>query len=595
MKHFSTVKTAALAAALLALAACSDNDGGAPGAYGDGQGYFFPSTSAAEIVLPPAGTSFDIEVCRSVTGREATAEIEAAVTLSSTGEDARGLFSVPGSVTFGRDESSARLTVGYDPGEIGYDEYGFTLSLAGTGQTTPYGYSEYAFTAAAAQPWTSLGTAVYTDDFITTFYGVGNDSYGVEIQENGLTPGLFRLVYPYGGAYPYNESYEDGTADWDLTRTYYLEINACDPGGVYITRQETGMDWGYGNITLWSKAGYYLERGKTLEEVKDMGLCGTYADGVITFPAGALLICMPDYDPDFYDANLGGAFRVVMPGVTPADYSAAVVYSGKYTDASGAGQVIGRVTLGSDVTSARVALVSGKDIPRAVAAIEDGSAGYTEITASGTVKFPCGASGTYSLVAVTYGGGTARESAYATFNYCADAGETWTAAGAGDYEYTIFFGDGDNPQTDSGLVLYQSDSDPARWKIGHWGYDTDFVFTFDRTTGEIVVGDQETGYEYGGYGMVYVDDLTDYTGGADYGRSYYGDGVFHFALVYYCGGGVFDYGYETFSLTSAAAKREEKVRAGETDGKKTAPKAAGMKPRAGIPGLRGFKNPASGK
>ncbi len=551
MMKFINIKTALLVATTLVFAACSDDVNYEPGAYANGQGYYFSSEANTSIELSLNETSFDVEVCRSTVGSEATVAISVTVTDADDNDaDASGKFTIPSSVTFSSNQSSTTLTIGYDPDEVEYDNYNFILSVEGSGETTPYGLATYEFTAAVAQPWTSLGIGYYTDDFMTTFYGVDNVPYEVEIQENGLTPGLFRLVYPYGEAYPYNEAYDDGTADWDLTKTYYLEINACDPDGVYITQQESGMDWGYGNVIMWSLANYYMVNGGyTLEEVKAAGYCGTYADGVITFPEETLLICMPGYADGFYYANYNGAFKVVMPGVVLADYSINVTYNGKYSDANGANYAIANVTFGEDVESARVALVEGKDVSSAIAAIENDAIEYTEITASGNVTFPCEESGTYSLVVVSYGNGSAQESASATFKYTVgtEVEETWTAQYEGYYTYSLIWG-GDDP----GLILYQSDTDPNHWKIEHWGYDVDFGFTFDQETGEIIVDDQETGYDHPNYGTVYVDDLVDYTGVTDYGESFYYDGTFYFAVVYYCSAGIFDYGYETFTLTGAS-------------------------------------------
>jgi hypothetical protein len=110
-------------------------------------------------------------------------------------------------------------------------------------------------------------------------------------------------------------------------------------------------------------------------------------------------------------------------------------------------------------------------------------------------------------------------------------------------------------------VLYQSDKDANRWKIEHWGYDVDFIFTFDQTTGEILVQDQETGYEYGSYGVVMVDDIVDYTGSQNYGYSYYENGAFHFNVVYYVSAGIFSYGEETFELTGYPTESSNTVRA----------------------------------
>lgn len=157
-------------------------------------------------------------------------------------------------------------------------------------------------------PWVSLGMCAYTEDCITTFFGVENLTYSVEVLEHSSKPGLYRLVNPYGAAYPYNEE-----GDYDTTQSYYLEIDAQDPEGVYINSSATGMNWGYGEITIWSYAGYYLENGYSLDEIKAAGYCGTLENGVITFPAESLLIGMAEYkDGTLYDANVNGAFKVDM-------------------------------------------------------------------------------------------------------------------------------------------------------------------------------------------------------------------------------------------------------------------------------------------
>ena len=49
--------------------------------------------------------------------------------------------------------------------------------------------------------------------------------------------------------------------------------------------------------------------GATKEDAKEAGLCGTYADGVITFPADAILVAIGD---DAYYANRNAAFALDM-------------------------------------------------------------------------------------------------------------------------------------------------------------------------------------------------------------------------------------------------------------------------------------------
>lgn len=169
---------------------------------------------------------------------------------------------------------------------------------------------------AQTEEWKSLGMATYTEDCVTTFFNVENVSYQVEVRENTNQPGLYRIINPYGAAYPYNEE-----GDYDTSKEYFIEIDATDPEGVYIPGiYGTGMNWGYGEFSITSMAYYYMAaQGATFEEVKDGGYCGILADNVITFPAKSLLISLSEYNGgNFYTSNNNGAFRLDMNDMTPA-------------------------------------------------------------------------------------------------------------------------------------------------------------------------------------------------------------------------------------------------------------------------------------
>ena len=208
------------------------------------------------------------------------------------------------------ESGSVRLDM-KDPGvytaiAISLDEEGFMQNAA---------YTSFEYTAAGGPVWNTLGMATYTDDFIASLFdGVEPVSYKVEIQENADKPGMYRLVNPYGAAYPYNEE-----GDWDTSCDYYLEINAQDPQGVYIETQELGFDWGYGMFSASSMAFQYLANND-LEAIKDAGYCGTLVDGVITFPVKTLLITATQLD-GFYYANQNGAFKVELPSASKSSKS----------------------------------------------------------------------------------------------------------------------------------------------------------------------------------------------------------------------------------------------------------------------------------
>lgn len=197
------------------------------------------------------------------------------------------------------------------------------VAVSYNSQNEPQSYGSVQFEYTAGGPvWNTLGMAQYTDGFVCATYIMQPATYEVEIQESDETPGLYRLVNPYGEAFPYNEP-----GDWDSSKDYYLEINAVDPQGVYIEPQSLGFDWGDGIYYASSMAGYYLAGGNSLEAIKNAGYCGTLADGVISFPTQTLLVAQgapSDWATESYIANLAydeeanpiagyAPFKVVLP------------------------------------------------------------------------------------------------------------------------------------------------------------------------------------------------------------------------------------------------------------------------------------------
>lgn len=382
----------------------------------DSEQVYFPSTNSSKVELSSLENSYDIVVARVKTDNAIT------VPLTITGNE--GLYNIPSSVTFAQGESKANLKITYDAEEIGFDNFSDLSIKIGDEYTSVYGKSEYLFKIGVPSPWESLGDATYVEDFVTTFFGVDNIAYKVEIQENQLTPGLFRLVNPYGEAYGYNEE-----GDWDDSQDWYFEINAVDPTAVFINLQEVGMDWGYGMFSFGSIAALRMSQGKTLEEVKEDGLTGTFENGVITFPAGQLLAKMADFnDGGMYGANGNGAFKIVMPGVVEADYSINVEYIGRYINLKDSSSVVAGVTLGEDVESAKVALIVNDpedpitSLDGIIEGIDDGSIDAVEIEKSGATAIPCEVDGEYFLVAISYDeNGEMQEVDYDIFDYAVNS------------------------------------------------------------------------------------------------------------------------------------------------------------------------------
>ncbi len=556
--------------AVLAFSACTDDyeyDGFAKVA--GNQVYFDKNKAVSDIELDVEATSFPITLGRAVSTEAIT------VPLSVTKPD-NSIFTIPTQASFAAGESTTTINVTYNPADIVYGNYEtITLALGDSTYSTPYGLSSYTFNVGKTA-WVDYGIAQYREDCMTTWFTVDNVVYDVAIQKNTIEEGVYRLVNVYGGAYPYNTP-----DDYDGSKDYYMTINASDPDMVYVIGGYTGMDWSYGEVWLTSYVDYYLRTGKTIDEVKSEHpeLFGKLEDNVITFPSRSFLISMDDYnDGGLYYANNNGMLAIALPGGVIADYAVAAQYEGKFVAADGSEQVLAGGMFGEDIASAKAFLVQDKLTLEALTAILNGETEGADMSLSeiededyvfsGSVYLPMAAdapTGTYTIVVVGYDAdGEAQEYDYTEFKYQnpSDSAPTYSPWAKGDYTYTLFFADEDEegnvvPYVDEGLLISRGDSNPNRFKVEHWGYDVDFYFEFQED-GSILVDDQETGYVHSSVGMIYVDDLVDYTGGTEYGQSYYDEetGTFHFAVIYYYADSQahsVGFGEETLQVTGAAA------------------------------------------
>ena len=227
--------------------------------------------------------------CDVFPGKLGEDEVQAAVEVVKSNEDLPSIDTNPMYLTFALEEDGDYTVVG-----VGYDGNGEEVCTAA--------YSFEYGTVQGANPWESLGYCQYTDgNIVSLFKNLPVMTWDVEIQQNTETPGLYRLVNPYSSKFcPYTSEKED------MSGNYYLEIHAEKPDQVYLDQQCVGIDYGYGPIYLWSRAGAYIANGNPIDKVAEAGWCGTNVDGVITFPAGTL---MTQFESDiegggFYYGNI---------------------------------------------------------------------------------------------------------------------------------------------------------------------------------------------------------------------------------------------------------------------------------------------------
>ena len=270
------------------------------------------------------------------------------------------------------------------------------------GSLNSYAGTPHKKAKASEGDWKSLGKGLFRDDLVTTLFIVENYEFEVEVQENTATPGLYRLVSPYKN-YPLSPA--------SFTGDTYMEINATEPDKVYFHGYDTGMNWGSGSMYINSIAGDYYEKNGNLTQAVSEGLCGTLADGEITFPKRSLLISANHEEGIYQYANSSGKFRVRLPGAPNLDVTISLK---GVTEKDGKYFVSTNFSFSSDVEKVKVAMLEGSYTSEMATSIADGTTPSTELAQSGEYLFPYEQDGQFSFVAVPYYKGEAKKAAYLT-------------------------------------------------------------------------------------------------------------------------------------------------------------------------------------
>lgn len=580
-KIFRYAKIAVAALVTVAMAACtSDYEYDTPEALKGAQVYF-SNTLPSKIEVNKESGNFDVTLSRQNTEGELT------VPLMFTADEGN-IYTVPSTVTFADGEATANIHITFNPDELVYSNYvGGTISFDADNFSTPFGATSYQFKAgASAYEDVEGGKGKFRDGLISALYGIEVLEYDVQIQQDAHTPGIYRVVAPYGqqgwsGAKPWYKAFDENESNTDMI------IDATDPDFVYIKGTfNTGvtLNSSEGDISAISYVQFLLDNGNSLDLIKSKKpeLFGTFKDGVFTFPAKSILMYLGSDGP--YYGNSDGMLRVAMPGVVLKDYSVGVEYLGRMTDTNDKDNAVFNLTFGADVTTVKYALVKeGEDLNKTESGIIDGSVEATEISEAGRVEVPFEESGNYYLVTVSYENGEAKgaDATPITLKSSKDAEEQFEEVAYGVFTLGVedisgpFFPEqgpmgcfleklGGTSPYPSEATLLQSKSDPTHFRITPWlneGYD--FDFTWNKETGVISVSNNNSGVKGNQAGdQVIVDDVATMIGDANASAAgvlnSYKENVFTFNLVYHLGESISAMEKETFEITATAENAAKK-------------------------------------
>lgn len=572
---------------------------------------YFPTKSYSVELDPTDPTTYTIEIMRS----DATSAVSVPITVE--GDDASVVTA--STAEFAADQTETTVTLSFPNAAIG-TTYTVTLGAQGATYLDPCTFS---FTRVkwndVGYYYDSKGNKVegwcnFTEDFLTTFFGISNYTYPVKVQERDDKPNYYRVLNVYGETCPLM-----GDEDYDATQTSYLYIDATDSTKVYIPSAcNTHANVGYGDIYLHSLAGYYIANG---DAASAEGLYGTKKNGKITFPAKSLLVGMTNYNSGgLYYANNNGAFCLsldpdldIYEASFPDDFEFDEVYTGAYKSAL--------LNTETESTLYKGTCIETKDDCDKTFAEEYGTAyaiesPYAEdyhiyfaakdgkITLPITDPQPIGIKALTEDVYATINAGASSFTDkvvtlnitftnadgtidYGTFNETL-SNITWTQTTTGTYTYLSTMW---NIGSERGLALNKRDDTDNTYKISNWLMgSTDLVFTWDKTTNKCEVQNQFTGYTHSKYGDMYIIELNQYASDtADQESSYYDPATktFHFNIIYYVSQGYFAYGFETFALDAASAAKAHKAKPSAKISMKKATLKKDMKHTYNLKGVRG--------
>lgn len=400
-----------MAVPFFALASCDNEEEYKPGEPDvDGcYGVYFPSQEIKTNYEPTDALEFTVTAARKVEKGAIS------VPLEISGNE-KGYFELPSTIDFADGEAETSITVKFSKAPVGEQ---LSLSIQVTDPQYVSKYSSFDASVSASviiEKWNSLGKGKIRDDCFTTFYKTGNPEWEVEILENDSQKGFYRLVDPYGDNFPYSKQ---GT--YDKSKTYYFEVHAEDPNGVYIPVQYIGRDWGEGMMMIGSIAGLKISQGATLDSQKSAGNTGTLEKGIITFPKNTLAFGEANYNNGgLYAANKDGMFRICLPGAVPVDYALSATFG-----YSSEGALPIAFKMGADIASVKYAIYQGKladaDIKTNVTAIAGNKEPNAKVVGeTGVESVTLAKTDVYTLVAVGFDNkGEAQASVASSFNYVA--------------------------------------------------------------------------------------------------------------------------------------------------------------------------------
>ncbi|MCQ2185074.1 MAG: hypothetical protein MJY62_06690, partial [Bacteroidales bacterium] len=277
-------------------------------------GVFFPEqeeVSGAHAFDPVQPTTFEVAVVRKVKA--------GAVTVPCEVVDTAKIFTVS-EISFEDGKDTTYIEINFPEAKVGVP-YALNLKISGDEYVSKYSTnSPYFSCVITREKWVEIGECEFYDDFF------GYDPIQVKIEQNDGNKKQFRLVDPY---VQYADLLiADGCGFDPSAADKYLKFELVPKGGtiggvkitkddiVDMTSYSTGIDPGYGNVTL-----YHAKTFSSLCSEDNFAINKVVAYQEDGTPADVQLAPIY-YDPDgAWNDGSSVSITILFPGCVRTDYS----------------------------------------------------------------------------------------------------------------------------------------------------------------------------------------------------------------------------------------------------------------------------------
>ena len=368
----------------LAFVACTEDEREADWSGIKGKGVYFGVDAQTTYLLEENQSSLRVPVLRTFTDGDLQ------VLVSLTDKAGTGLFAADTKARFADGESEGYVEVVFDFKRLETGvSYELELDILDEAHKSGYGMDNLAFTV-KYDPWTYVGKGYYRDGIISEVFNVATPYAQIEcdVYQADYDEKLYRLANVYNN--PFYAGPMFGTDPTQvgpsMVQEGYIVFRIESPEKIYILNSSIGLNVNsaYGWMEIGSVC--HENNNSMIEFASDA--YGVMEKNIITFPLGGLYLYLPLYSDPYFQTNVDGMTRIVMPGGVPTDPTVTIDYEGVLVDPDSNAKAIFNITMNDDAGKVLFAAAeAGSDYSAIIAGMTDGSVACDEITEDGEFAY----------------------------------------------------------------------------------------------------------------------------------------------------------------------------------------------------------------